>query len=418
MEDRFGCAPLPIRPDRIVSLLEELAAFSDPPSPGVTRILFSPPDLAARTWLKARCQEQGLAIREDAAGNLFARWVGREPDLPAIATGSHIDAVPHSGRFDGTVGVVGALEAFRALRQSGFRPKRSLELVVFTAEEPTRFGVSCLGSRLLAGRMRPEDLERLQDEAGESFPRLRERAGLAQLPLSALAPPHYAAFLELHIEQGPVLEGTGEAIGAVEAIAAPAAYRVRWEGVSGHAGTLLMPDRRDALAGAAEAILAVERAAKESESLDTVATVGEIAVSPGALNSVAGSVSFGIDLRDSDPRRRERVARAMRQSLGEIAKRRGLKLSWQILYEDPPAACDPALVAQILESADRLGLRARRMISRAYHDSLFLALLCPVAMIFIPCRGGKSHCPEEYSSPEQIEAGVHVLADCLRALAG
>ncbi|MDD2677045.1 MAG: M20 family metallo-hydrolase [Methylacidiphilaceae bacterium] len=408
---------LPIHRDRIAAELADLATFSDPPSPGVTRVLFSAPDLAARNWLQGRFREEGLEVRPDAVGNLFARWIGEDPDLPAVATGSHIDAVPHSGCFDGTVGVLGALEAFRALRESGFQPKRSLEIVVFSAEEPTRFGISCLGSRALAGRLRPEDLEALRDEAGTSFAELREGAGLGHLPLAELAPPRYAAFLELHIEQGPLLEREGTAIGAVEAIAAPAAYRIRWEGAAGHAGTLLMPDRRDALAGAAEGILAVERAAKESGSCDTVATVGQIAVSPGALNSVAGSASFGIDLRDIDRARRERVASAIHEAFEEIARRRHLELAWEAIYEDPPAVCDPGLVVQILESAGRFGLRARRMISRAYHDSLFLARLCPIAMIFIPCRNGRSHCPEEYSSPAEIEAGVRVLADCLRGLA-
>lgn len=410
--------PLPIRCDRVEAELAELATFSDPPFPGVTRVLFSAPDLAARRWLQGRFRAAGLEVRADAVGNLFARWLGEDPGPLAVATGSHIDAVPHSGRYDGTVGVLGALEAFRALRESGFRPKRSLEIVVFSAEEPTRFGVSCLGSRALAGRIGPEELAALRDEAGRSFAELREAAGLGHLPLAELAPPRYAAFLELHIEQGPLLEREGAAIGAVEAIAAPAAYRIRWLGEAGHAGTLLLADRRDALAGAAEGILAVERAARESGSADTVATVGQIAVSPGALNSVAGFASLGLDLRDINPERRERVASAIREAFVEIAGRRRLELSWERIYEDPPAACDPGLVAQILASADRLGLRARRMISRAYHDSLFLARLCPTAMIFIPCRAGKSHCPEEHASPAAIEAGVRVLADCLRALAG
>ncbi len=410
-------SPLPIRRDRLAALLEELATFSDPACPGVTRVLFSPPDLAARRWIRTRFAEQGLVLREDALGNLFARWIGEDPELPAVATGSHIDAVPHSGRFDGTVGVLGALEAFRALRESGFRPKRSLEIVVFTAEEPTRFGISCLGSRFLSGRLLPRDLEGLRDESARSFNELRSAAGLAPLPLDSPSPPRYAAFLELHIEQGPLLERAGEAIGAVEAIAAPAAYRVLWEGASGHAGTLLMAERRDALAGAAEGILAVERAAKERGTVDTVATVGQIAVRPGALNSVPGSVSFGIDLRDNDLGRRVQVASAIREELERIARKRGLRLAWETIYEDPPAVCDPALVDQIRESAERLGHRVQRMTSRAYHDALFLSLLCPAAMIFIPCREGRSHCPEEYASPEQIEVGVRVLADCLGSLA-
>ena len=249
---------LSIQPDRISAELETLASFSVTEPPAVTRVVFSPVDLAARAWLKQRCAAAGLAVREDAVGNTFVRWVGAEPSLPAVASGSHIDAIPLSGRYDGTVGVLGALEAIRALQDAGVRPRRSIELILFTSEEPTRFGLGCLGRRLLSGTLDPARAAALQDPQGATLDEVRAAAGFAG-PLAGVALPHdsYHAFVELHIEQGPLLERTGVPLGVVTAIAAPATLRIEIEGEGGHAGGVLMPDRRDAFAAAAEIALAV-----------------------------------------------------------------------------------------------------------------------------------------------------------------
>src|SRR5205823_14139772 len=182
----------------------ELAAFSDAEPPAVTRVLFTNADLRARTYLKQLCADSGLVVREDPVGNLFARWVGTDPKLPAVGAGSHIDAIPHSGRSDGTVGVLGGLEAIRALQSCRFRPRRSIELLMFTSEEPTRFGIGCVGSRGLVGSLGPDALARLTDGEGQTLDELRRRAGFGG-PLAAVRLPadHYVAFVELHIEQGP-----------------------------------------------------------------------------------------------------------------------------------------------------------------------------------------------------------------------
>ena len=196
--------------DRIDAELETLASWSDAEPPAVTRVVYTEPDQRARTFVKRLCAEAGLAVREDAIGNTFARWEGSRCDLPAVATGSHIDAIPGAGRYDGTVGVIGAIEAIRVLKRAGFRPHRSLELILFTSEEPTRFGVGCLGSRTMAGVLAADALRALRDGGGRTLDDLRREAGFTG-PLEGVRLPegHYAAFVELHIEQGPLLEAPG-----------------------------------------------------------------------------------------------------------------------------------------------------------------------------------------------------------------
>src|ERR1700675_4228971 len=242
---------LEIDRDKLLSEIEALAAISDAEPPAVTRIVFTPADLKARAWLRARCEEAGLAVRQDAIGNTFARWIGSDPKAAAVGTGSHIDAIPNAGKYDGVVGVLGGLEAIRALQRRGFRPRQSIELLVFTSEEPTRFGIGCLGSRMLSGTLSADAARQLKDSEGASLDEVRERAGVrGDLEVVKLLSDYYSAFVELHIEQGPRLEGQGIPLGVVTSIAAPASLRISIEGSGGHAGGVLMPDRRDALCAA------------------------------------------------------------------------------------------------------------------------------------------------------------------------
>ncbi len=414
----MSLGPVEIDAAGLAADLEELARWSEAEPPAVTRVVFTAHDLAARDWLKRRFADAGLAVREDAIGNTFARWEGSRPELPAVATGSHIDAIPGAGMFDGTVGVIGALEAISALKRAGFRPTRPIELILFTSEEPTRFGVGCLGSRAMAGALDGTALAALKDGEGRPLDKVRRAAGFVG-PLDGvrLEPGHYAAFVELHIEQGPILEREGLPIGVVEAIAAPAALRVEIVGEGGHAGTVLMPDRRDALCGAAEIVLAVEAAARESGSADSVATVGVCRVEPGAVNGIPSRVTLEIDVRDIDPGPRDEVVGRIRRAVERVVAARRLQASIATLNADPPARAGAAVVRAIEASCRDLDLPCRRMVSRAYHDALFMSRLAPTAMIFIPCRGGYSHRPEEYSSPEAIAAGVAVLARTLARLA-
>lgn len=320
--------------------------------------------------------------------------------------------------YDGTVGVLGGLEAIRALQTAGWRPRRSIDVIMFTSEEPTRYGVGCLGSRLMSGRLAPTDAGKFVDEQGVTFEALRTKVGIGgELSDVRLADDAYHAFVELHIEQGPLLEQASLPIGVVTHIAAPAALRVEYQGVGGHAGAVLMEGRRDALLPAAELALAVRQAADELGGADTVATTGVLRVHPGAVNSIPSRTELEIDIRDIDEPRRDRVLQRVTEVAKSLGDRHQTPATVELVNADPPATCAAGIVAAVEQSAEAAGLAYQRMISRAYHDSLFMAQVAPTGMIFIPCRNGVSHRPDEYASPEAIAAGIQVLAGALQQLA-
>jgi ureidoglycolate amidohydrolase len=404
--------------DGLMAELLELGRISEAEPPVVTRIVFSEADMRGRAYVKRLCAEAGLTIREDAIGNTFARWEGSDASLAPVGTGSHIDAIPNAGLYDGCVGVLGGLEAIRVLKSMDFKPRRSIELVIFTAEEPTRFGIGCLGSRMMARVLSPEKACALRDKEGRSLDELRAAAGFTGTLESVVLPAgRFHKFVEMHIEQGPLLEQEKIDLGLVAHIAAPASVRVTIEGEGGHAGGKLMPGRKDALAAAAELILALEAAAKSTGAIDTVGTVGVCDVFPGAVNSVPSRVRLETDVRDTDAPRRDSVLEALYAKCREVEKQRGVTIATEVVNADPPAVCDAAILAAMEQAAKDAGKSYKKMVSRAYHDSSFMACIAPTAMLFIPCRGGVSHRPDEYASPEWIGSGVHVLARTLAALA-
>ncbi|WP_263377489.1 M20 family metallo-hydrolase [Granulicella paludicola] len=435
-----------INADRLLSELHHLATLTDcppttdtllpAPTQAVTRIVFTPRDLEARAWLLELAHEAGFTTRVDPVGNTYIRWQGADPDLGVVGTGSHTDAIPHAGMYDGTVGVLGGLEAMRALKQAGFTPKRTLELLMLTSEEPTRFGIGCLGSRLLGGVLDPTTTDTLPDRLPESDPTattgltlhdVRTAAGFTG-PLTEVTLPigYYHAWVELHIEQGPLLERAGIPLGIVTNIAAPASYRFTLEGFGGHAGALLMPDRRDALTAASELILSIERhtlaanAAAKAEGLsgvDSVATVGSVQVHPGNVNSVPSRVTLMLDIRDTDPERREHTMSAVRADIADLQSRRGVRITEERINADTPAISGEHIVNTLASICDSEHVPYLKMVSRAYHDSTFMARLAPIAMLFIPCRNGVSHRPDEYSTPESIALGTRILALTLAQLA-
>jgi ureidoglycolate amidohydrolase len=403
--------------NRLLSEIDALALITAVEPPAVTRIVFTPADLKARSWMKARCEEAGLTVREDAIGNTFARWDGSDPAAPVVGTGSHIDAIPNAGKYDGVVGVLGGLEAIRALRQSGFRPRSSIELLVFTAEEPTRFGIGCLGSRLLSGTLTADAARKLTDSRGATLDEVRREGGFGgELERVKLASGYYKAFIELHIEQGPLLERQQIPLGIVTKIAAPASLRILIEGSGGHAGGVLMPDRRDALCAAAELILEIEGAARGSGGVDTVATVGICEVFPGAVNSIPSKVRLSVDIRDTDLPRRNLVVNTVETKCKSTAAKRQVSIQTELLNADAPVDCAPAIIEALSQSCRKHELKFIPMVSRAYHDSLFMARVAPLAMLFIPCRHGYSHRPDEYAAPEDIARGTLVLAETMKAL--
>jgi len=410
---------LEIDQQRLLSEIEALAAISDAEPPAVTRIVFTPADLKARAWIISRCEEAGLTVRQDAIGNIFARWNAADPATPTVGTGSHMDAIPNAGKYDGVVGVLGGLEAIRALQRSGFRPKHSIELLVFATEEPTRFGIGCLGSRLLSGTLSAETAGRLKDRDGESVEEVRKKAGLSgNLQDVKLPTGYYKGFVELHIEQGPLLERARRSLGIVKNIAAPASLRISIEGAGGHAGGVLMPDRKDALCAAAELILSIENAARASGAADTVTTVGVCDVFPGAVNSIPSRVHLTLDIRDTDLARRDGVMQTIERETQGISAKRQVSIQSELLNADAPADCAPEVRAALSDSCRKHGFPFLEMVSRAYHDSLFIARIAPTGMLFIPCRNGYSHRPDEYAAPEDIARGALVLAEALTRLAG
>ena len=410
---------------RLLGELKTLSRITDceqdpakPEDVAVTRVVFSENDMKARAWLKQTALAAGLRVREDAVGNTFIRLEGTESELPVVGTGSHTDAIPFAGMYDGTVGVLGGLEALRAIKASGLKHQRGIELLMFTSEEPTRFGIGCIGSRLLAGTIDPEKADALLDKDEVSMAERRQACGFKGTLASVKLPEHYySAFVELHIEQGPLLEREGVALGIVTDIAAPAGYKFLIEGFGGHAGALLMPDRKDALCAAAEIILSIEKNALATGSINTVATVGTCDVHPGAVNSVPSRVLLQVDIRDTDPARRESVMQRVRSEVDEIGTRRGVKVTETKVNADEPAQSSAHIVGLVESICQAEKISYKKMVSRAYHDSLFMARIAPITMIFSPCRNGVSHRPDEYSAPEAITQGARVLAATLAQLA-
>ncbi|KXZ51996.1 hypothetical protein GPECTOR_10g1018 [Gonium pectorale] len=410
--------------NKVVDTLTRLANFSDHENPAVTRILFSPNDMLARTFVKDLMRDANLIVREDKMGNIFGRWEGSNPSAGVVLTGSHCDAIPLAGMYDGTLGVIGGIEAIAALQRAGYKPAASIEVLMFTSEEPTRFGLSCSGSRALAGALEAEVLESKLDSEGRHFVQVANEVGYGasstqeMLDATKLAPGQVAHFVELHIEQGPFLEAEGKDIGVVTAIAAPAALEVVFVGDGGHAGGQLMPARNDAGLAGAELALAVERHVLATGSVDTVGTTGTFEISPGAINSVPREARLAIDIRDIDGPRRDSVVAAVLESAREIAERRKVRMSSRVINQDPPASSHDDIVSAAASSAQQLGLSVKHMVSRAYHDSLFMARVAPMGMIFIPCKNGWSHRPDEFAKPEDIANGVSVLALTMARLSG
>ena len=380
-----------------------VAPYSDMAG-GLFRAYLSPAHMAALSTLTGWMEEAGMVVRRDAAMNLIGRYDGSDPTLPALLIGSHIDSVRDAGRYDGPLGVMLGVEVVAALHASGQRLPFAIEVIAFGDEEGSRFPTAMLTSRAVAGTLAPEALA-IADGDGVALADLIDVSAFT----SAAYPPGSAlAYLEAHIEQGPVLEAAGLAVGNVTGVAAQHRYRVRCTGSAGHAGTCAMPLRRDALAGAAEMILAVERIARDDAS-DLVGTVGAITALPGAANVIPGAVSFTIDLRCGDTARHEAAARDVLAAITAIAGQRGLGIAIERIFELPASPCDPALMALLDSAIAAAGQPVHRLVSGAGHDAISLSALCPTAMLFIRCRGGVSHNPAEYVDPLDADVALRVM---------
>lgn len=394
--------------------LDELARLGGGPDGGVTRVAWSPELFAACTWVGDRLRELGLEVEVDAAGNLLASWSAGSGS--PVLVGSHLDTVPSGGRFDGVLGVVSALHAVRMLKAEGFEPARPLWVVAFMDEEGTRFDAALFGSRAFTG----EDVTGLGDRVDANGVTLREAMAAAGYDVARAGDAdrvdEVGAYLELHIEQGPVLEAAGIEIGVVTSIVGLRGYRVRLTGQANHAGTTPMALRRDALAGAARIALELREAARSREAV--TANVGKLTVAPGGANVVPGLADFTLDVRATTGAGLAELEQLVEETVARIAAEEGLEVDLQQTFALEPLELDPRLVDVVARAAATEGASSLRMPSGAGHDAMLIGRRAPAAMIFVPSRGGISHCPDEYSSPAHIDLGVRVLASALRELLG
>jgi hydantoinase/carbamoylase family amidase len=387
----------------------EAAAQIGADAGGVTRFAWSPELAQANAWLVERLAALGLETEVDAAGNVLGRWRAREGT--AVAVGSHLDTVPRGGRYDGALGVLAALDVVRKLQADGLAPGRPVWVVSFNDEEGGRFQTGMLGSRAFVGDLdladwRARGVDVAMAEAGFDFDRLSEAQAVDEL----------GAYLELHIEQGPTLEAEGVDVGVVTAITGMLGFRARFVGEANHAGTTPMELRRDALAGAARSVLALRDEARARD--DMTANVGVIQAEPGGFNVIPGAAELTIDVRSPTPDGFERLDRFVHETLEAIAAEENLGLEFRETHRKPPVGLDPGLQDVLEEAARAEGATVRRMPSGAGHDAMVVAKHVPAGMLFVPSRGGLSHCPEEFTSPELCELGARVLARAVRALVG
>lgn len=399
---------------RVARLLEGLAQFSAQAGGGVTRLAYSELDREAQSWLLEQVQDLQLEIREDAVGNVFLRRPGLRPELPAVASGSHLDTVINGGAYDGMCGVVGALEALHMLQDE--KLERSIDVIIFRAEESSRFGYATIGSKLLTGAAVPSSFANGGRKGDVSFSEALRAWGCDpdKYQEAVLQPGHYHSFIELHIEQGRVLEAGNTQLGIVEHIAAPTRFKLHIKGQAEHSGATPMGYRRDALVSAAKLILAVEDAAMAEKEYGTVGTVGIVELEPGSINVIPGEVTLWVDVRGVDRESIKRTVAEIDQCANAVAVNDRVGVTVEILTADQPVALSLKLAARTAAICEQKGFSYRRMHSGAGHDAMQMAKLCPSTMLFIPCKMGISHNPAEFAKNEDVCRAVEVLAEFLK----
>ena len=397
-----------VQQERLWENLQKLGEFGKNPEGGVSRVGFTEADLAGRAYVMGLMREAGLEVRVDPAGNIFGRRAGSE-NLSLLLFGSHIDSVPHGGNFDGDVGSLGAIEVIRALNEQKVKTRHPLEVVVWTSEDDGRFYAGLFGSSAAAGLM-PEDIGERRDDAGEKLSDLLKRMGgdASRIKDAKIAPGSVAGYIELHIEQGGVLDGANVPVGVVQGIVGISSRKCTATGFANHAGTTPMDQRKDALAAAAKAVLAVREEVRREQGRQ-VGTVGWMKVEPGAENVIPGRVMFPVELRDLDAEKINRIATRILQRFEAIGKEENVQIACEAPHLEEPALTAPLFRETIQAAANEAGLKTMDLPSGAGQDAQNVAHFAPMGMIFVPSRGGISHSPLEYSSPEQVTNGAEVL---------
>ncbi len=392
--------------------LDALARISSQPD-GLTRLVMSAEHRKANDLVASWMRAAGMQVHEDAIGNIIGRYEGLQPDAPALIVGSHLDSVRNAGRFDGPLGVVAAITGVASLQQAGERLPHALEVIGFCDEEGTRFGATMLGSRAVAGTFDSATLA-LRDDEGISLAEAMWGFGLepAAIGKAKRLSPEVLGYLELHIEQGPVLESLGLPCAAVTAINGATRLAVTLTGTAGHAGTVPMAGRHDALCAAATCVLAVEETAK---AVGLVATVGRLEVHDAAINVIPGDVHFTIDLRAARDEARLAALAALDAHMRAVCSARGVGIAITKLHELAATPCAPQIIAAIDQACSKLGLASHHLASGAGHDGMAMAELCPIGMIFLRCKGGISHHPDESITAADAGLGASLLLEVMRA---
>jgi len=392
----------------IADRLVELAAVSDEPN-NLTRLYLGPAHRTAADLVAKWMREAGMTTRIDALGSVVGRYRAREAGPLTLMLGSHIDTVRNAGRFDGPLGVITAIEVVKTAAESGKRFPFAIEVVAFGDEEGVRFASTLGGSKALAGRFDFKALDEIGDDGVSRRQALKAfGANPARVSEEALSPDRALGYVEVHIEQGPVLEQEGLPVGIVTAIDGVTRGTVEVDGVAGHAGTVPMPMRKDALAAAAEMLLAIEARARSQSNL--VATVGKMEVPESAANTIPGRVRFTLDIRSPSDQERINAVGDVRKAIATIAQSRGVAAQFIIGHEVPAALCDQRLSDQLAKAVETMGIKPRRLPSGAGHDAMAFDKVIPFGMLFVRCRGGVSHNPAEFASPNDIDVAARVLS--------
>ncbi|MED1800095.1 M20 family metallo-hydrolase [Brevibacillus porteri] len=401
---------LAINEERLQKRIEQLAQIGKIGETGVCRLALSAEDRAGVELVRSWMEEAGLQTRIDDFGNLIGRMTGKDDQAPILMIGSHIDSQPYGGQYDGVIGVLGGLEVVQTLSEQGVMPAQSIEIIAFCDEEGCRFQKGLFGSKGILGMLDPTDLERT-DKNG-----ITRRQALVdfgcdpdRLEASIYTKGSIGAYLELHIEQGPILDDAKEAIGIVSAISGPLWWTVELTGFAGHAGSVPMPMRKDALVGAAKVILAVNELAKLDPQAPTVGTVGHLEVFPDSRNIIPERVRFSIDLRDIDLQRRDEREQALREAIELAAVEGGLQFTITEDTNSDPRYCADWIKAIMHEESSKLGASVRELMSGPFHDALALSYVCDYGMIFVRCKDGISHNPQEYAAYEDVALGTELL---------
>ena len=400
--------------EQIERWIENLAKFTDSEQSGYTRFSYTKEDIAARGYLIAEMKQLGLSVRMDRVGNVLGRREGKKKKGAPIVIGSHIDTVMSGGKYDGIAGVVTGLEVVRVLNEHGVELEDPIEVIAYAEEEGGRFGSAFVGSKWLAGEIQAHELSNYRDEEGITIETACQaldnlNSQVERVERCDLSP---KATFELHIEQGPVLESKGNILGVVETITGSSAYQVTLKGEANHAGTIPMDMRRDAFLGAAAIGLELNRIAKE-QSVHTVGTVGFLEVKPNAYNIIPGEVEFSVDIRSLSQTSMEAVTDHMMTYMKNLAEEMELEISIRTRHNQPVVELSNNLVSALAASAEERDYAYHVMGSGAGHDTLVMAGLAPSAMVFVPSRAGRSHCPEEFTSPTEIACGCDLILDAV-----